>query len=74
MKILGQLCRKIKLLKIKERVIYLKFIFIVEEMPVLIDKYEHRIKDFMYKMVADPVKIKDHKHTVYSTRQDFLEK
>jgi len=42
-------------------------------MPELVNKYENRLKDFLYKMAQNPMVIKDHNIAITSTRKDYLE-
>jgi hypothetical protein len=42
-------------------------------MPELLNKYENRIKDFLYKMAQSPMVIKDHNIAISSTRKELLE-
>jgi hypothetical protein len=42
-------------------------------MPILVNKYETRLKDFLYRMAQSPKKIKDHNIAVTSTRKELLD-
>lgn len=42
-------------------------------MEKYVESYENRIKGFIYQMAASPIKIKDYKNQIYSSRKELLD-